>query len=167
MDFKACNFKLISFLLFLVMNPKIECLPRRQTLRPPLAPIASTPLCDAQIAVASRACSMIPFSTVSPPSPPSLLSEALPSPSPESPPSPLPRHGHRHSHSHSHSHQVHSQTPVEQECCHWIRAIDSVCVCNLLVYLPIFLSKPVHTYTVITDPSCNIAYTCPGRLMSV
>ncbi|KAK1352621.1 hypothetical protein POM88_053052 [Heracleum sosnowskyi] len=145
------------------MNPGIECLPRRQTPRPPLAPFRPTPLCDAQIAVASRACSMMPFSIVPPPSPPSLLSEELPSPSPDSPPSPSHRYGHRHRP--RHNHEVPSQTPVEQECCHWVRAIDSVCVCNLLVYLPVFLSKPAHTYTVITDPFCNIAYTCPGRLM--
>ncbi|XP_074347351.1 uncharacterized protein LOC141686200 [Apium graveolens] len=154
MDYKACNLKLTSFLLFLVMNPKIECFP----IRPPLAPIVPTPLCDAQIAVASSACSMMPFSTFPPPSP---LSQDLPAPSPNSPPSPL----HRSRHRHSHGHVVHSQTPAEQECCHWVRAIDNECVCNVLVHLPVFLSKPTHTYNVITDPSCNIAYTCPGRLM--
>ncbi|WOG83703.1 hypothetical protein DCAR_0102880 [Daucus carota subsp. sativus] len=155
MDYRVCKFKLAIFSLFLVMNPKIECLPRRQTPGPPLAPIRPTPLCDAQIAVASSACSMMPFSTIPPPTPLSLDS---PSPSPESPP---PSHRHRH----RHRHPGHRQTPVEHECCHWVRAIDSVCVCNLLVYLPVFLSKPAHRYTVITDPSCNVAYTCPGRLI--
>lgn len=161
MDFRVCNFKLGLYLLFLLMNPKIECFPTRQTPRPPLALIQPTPLCDAQIAVASSACAMMPFSTLPTASPPPPLSQDLLSPSPDSPPSPSHRHRHRH------RHEVPSQTPVEKECCHWLRAIDSECVCNMLVYLPVFLSKPAHTYTVITDPSCNIAYTCAGRLMLV
>lgn len=158
MDIKVDIPKLAFFVLFLVLNPKIECQMWMPPM-PPSPPLQPPPLCMSQFVLANHACSRLPFTPVSPPSPPTPPSPIRPS-SPGSPPSP----GHRHRH--RHRHQATSQTPVEQECCRWLQEIDSQCVCDLLVHLPVFLAKPIHKYTVMVDASCNVTYMCSGRLIS-
>ncbi|KAK3016240.1 hypothetical protein RJ639_006479 [Escallonia herrerae] len=92
-----------------------------------------------------------------------------PSPPPPSPPCssdcpPGPEHGHKHrQHEHGHRHE-HAETPVEADCCRWLNSVDDECVCDLLVYLPPFLSKPIHQYTVTVDSSCNVTFQCSSRL---
>lgn len=111
---------------------------------PTLPPFAPRPLCMSQFALANQACHFLPFNPVPPPSRPS-------------PPS-LPGHGHRHGHSGRQS--QHQETPVEQECCRWVKEVDSECVCDILVRLPLFLAKPMHRYIVHVDASCNVTYQC-------
>uniref|UniRef100_A0A6N2MD81 Uncharacterized protein n=1 Tax=Salix viminalis TaxID=40686 RepID=A0A6N2MD81_SALVM len=51
------------------------------------------------------------------------------------------------------------RTP-EENCCRWLNDVDAECVCELLVHLPPFLSKPPHEYTVKIDDSCTVSYSC-------
>lgn len=159
--------KIVLFIVFLVLSPKIECQIWMQPTAPmaPLPPIQPTPLCASQFALANHACAMLPFNPVSPPSPP--YPQAVPPPftesdAPESSPTP----SHRHRHRHSRRDTPPQQTPVELECCRWLQQIDSGCVCDLLVRLPVFLAKPVHQYTVRVDRSCSVTYSCSGRIIS-
>ncbi|CAK9175837.1 unnamed protein product [Ilex paraguariensis] len=145
-------------ILLLVLTPMTES----QLL--PLPPATSRPLCVSQFALVNSACTALPFYPDHPPPPPS-------------PPPPLPSHNeseHRHRHRHKHGHRhVHGHrhgwhglrgTPVEQDCCRWLKSMDSECVCDLLVYLPPFLSRPVHQYNVVVDDSCNVTFQCASRL---
>ncbi|GAA0172654.1 hypothetical protein LIER_26438 [Lithospermum erythrorhizon] len=50
------------------------------------------------------------------------------------------------------------------ECCRWLKAVDNECVCDVLVHLPSFLSRPVHLYNVLVDESCSVTFSCSSRL---
>ncbi|XP_020208900.1 uncharacterized protein LOC109793838 [Cajanus cajan] len=112
---------------------------------PPFIPLPSPslhPLCLSQLALVNYACAMLPLKAT----PPSL--PLTPSPSPSSPNA---DEGHR-------SHQ----TSQEDECCRWAREIDIQCVCEILVLLPPFLSKPLHQYSISIGESCKVTYSCGG-----
>ncbi|GAB2267962.1 hypothetical protein Dimus_002939 [Dionaea muscipula] len=102
-------------------------------------------ICSSQFVLASAACLSVPPAQLPPPSPPA--------------PSPQSSRAHRHR-----RHRRHHETENQQECCHWIRQIDNNCVCDLLVHLPVFLSRQVHNYTVYVDEACSVSFQCPGRL---
>lgn len=123
---------------------------------------ALRPLCLSQFALVNHACSMLPYSPLPPPAPPSPPTP----PAPAQPPCP-PKTGHRHGHHHRHRHT--SSAPVSaaaEECCRWLKEVDTQCVCDLLVRLPIFLAKPSHDYTVNVSEDCSVTYQCPGRVMN-
>ncbi|OIT08140.1 PREDICTED: zinc finger protein 827-like [Nicotiana attenuata] len=141
--------KIVLIVVFLVLHPSGS---RSQWV--PQPPIVTRPLCASQFALVNHACSLLPYNPGPPPSPPS------PPPPPPSPPSP-PERRHRHKHG---RHHVHKETPVEEECCRWMKQVDSECVCDLLVRLPPFLSRPVHQYTVVVDSSCNVTFECGSRI---
>ncbi|CAL5437020.1 hypothetical protein CsSME_00047170 [Camellia sinensis var. sinensis] len=130
-------------IIFVFNHPNVKC----QLLRRP-----SQPLCISQLALANHACSLVPHTGVPPPSPPSP-----PSPSPSEENSPTHGHGHRHRHRHR-------ESPIEHDCCRWLKEVDTACVCELLIRLPTFLSRPVHEYTVEVDETCSVTYACGGRL---
>lgn len=166
--------KLAVFLVFLVVQPRTnsQWVPR---------PVVPRPLCVSQFALASHACAFLPY--VPSPPPASLIAQHD---------SQKHRHhhnhehenGHQNNHTHEHEHEHerehedgqrhrhghrhrrhrHTVTPVEESCCHWLGAIDSECVCDVLVYLPAFLSKPVHQYTVLVKDSCNVTFQCASRI---
>ncbi|KAI3460864.1 hypothetical protein Pfo_017527 [Paulownia fortunei] len=140
---RAITLKLLASIVLLILYPKAESqwFPRRPT--PPINP---APLCATQLALVNRACSMLPCTPVPPPSPPS----------PPSPDGPDSRHHHRHGHGHGHGHE----TPAEEECCRWLKEVDSLCVCDLLVHLPPFLTRPVHNYTIVVDYVCDVTFEC-------
>ncbi|XVF72452.1 hypothetical protein PTKIN_Ptkin12aG0122500 [Pterospermum kingtungense] len=126
--------------------------------------ISRRPLCPNQFALANYACSMVPFVPFPPASPP----PALPSP----PPPGLEhrnghrRHGQRHRHGHRHSHRPpYHETPEQRYCCQWLKQVDTECVCDILVHLPVFLSKPSHRYTMVVDEACILTYWCDGRVI--
>ncbi|PIN25866.1 hypothetical protein CDL12_01383 [Handroanthus impetiginosus] len=176
----AITLQLLMALMLLVLYPKVESqwLPRQ-----PLPPVNHPPLCASQFALVNRACALLPYSPVPPPSPDA------------GPPSPSSldvlessrhdrrghghghghghgqehehRHDHGHSHSHRHSRHHHKETSVEADCCRWLKEVDNVCVCDLLVHLPPFLTRPVHNYTVIVDDSCNVTFQCGSRLVKL
>lgn len=126
------------------------------------APLNPPPLCASQFALVNHACSKLPYMPVPPPSPPS---PPLP---PPNPPSPDGSGSRRHSsHGHRHRGHRHRETPIEEECCRWVKEVDSVCVCELLVHLPPFLIKPVHNYTVIVDETCSVTFQCSSSLLPV
>lgn len=131
-----------------------------QSVRTP----SPTPLCATQFALVNHACTFLPYSPMPPPAPFG----------PPGPPSPLEllepedpewQHHHRHRHNHHHhGHKPHNPTPIEMDCCRWLREVDNVCVCDLLVHLPAFLARPAHEYTVVVTDACNITYSCSGRV---
>ncbi|KAL5796756.1 hypothetical protein ACOSQ2_001576 [Xanthoceras sorbifolium] len=158
--------KIHSLALLMVI---LALLPETQSQRPRPMPIPTVPLvppgplCASQLTLVNYACSMLPSSPAlpmshpSPPSPPSLPS--LPDDGYDS------RHIHGCEQGHGHRHRNGRQATREQEnCCRWLREVDNECVCDLLVHLPLFLSKPIHAYTVHVDASCNVTFTCGGRL---
>ncbi|KAJ4829139.1 hypothetical protein Tsubulata_011829 [Turnera subulata] len=81
-------------------------------------------------------------------------------------------HGHRHrkSHGSGHGHGQgfheggvgYSESPEERNCCRWLKDVDDECVCELLVHLPSFLARPLHEYSVVADPTCNVTFSCVG-----
>ncbi|KAL9227951.1 hypothetical protein vseg_003581 [Gypsophila vaccaria] len=111
-----------------------------------------------QFALVNHACSMLPYSPVSPPPPPPPSAP----PGVETPSTPGDSHRRRHHHKRRHNN---SPDPAVEECCRWLKEVDTQCVCDLLVRLPVFLAKPVHAYTVEVDPDCSVTYTCPGRVI--
>ncbi|KAF8006496.1 hypothetical protein BT93_K0709 [Corymbia citriodora subsp. variegata] len=155
-----------------LQQPTPSLLPKPFPLPPPQAP---QPLCASQFALVNHACSMIMPNPAPPPAPPSP---------PPVPPGPLPpppcpddksQHGHGHGHGHhherncqehrrGHGHQHRQPSPAEQDCCRWLKEVDSECVCDLLVHLPSFLTRPIHEYTVTVADLCNVTYSCGGRL---
>uniref|UniRef100_A0A2C9WQB5 Bifunctional inhibitor/plant lipid transfer protein/seed storage helical domain-containing protein n=1 Tax=Manihot esculenta TaxID=3983 RepID=A0A2C9WQB5_MANES len=83
-------------------------------------------------------------------------------------------HGHKHGHGHNHSHghgqehrhrHRHHESHAHGNCCRWLNELDDECVCDMLVRLPSFLSRHMHTYTLYLDETCNITYACEGRLL--
>ena len=158
--------KLITLALaFSALLPKME-----SQIRPPISlpPRTPPPLCASQFALANYACAMLPVTPGSPPSPSK--------PQPPSPGPPPPdddggdddhklRHRHRHGHGYRRKHR-HSRPPTLQEdnCCRWAREVDSQCVCEVLIRLPPFLTKPAHQYIVKIGDSCNVTYSCGGPI---
>lgn len=123
---------------------------------------ALRPLCLSQFALVNHACSMLPYSPLPPPSPSSPPTP----PALAQPPCP-PKNGHRHGHHHRHKHSSSTHVSVAaEECCRWLKEVDTQCVCDLLVRLPIFLAKPAHDYTVAVSDDCSVTYQCPGRVMN-
>ncbi|XP_004495224.2 uncharacterized protein [Cicer arietinum] len=113
------------------------------------------PLCAPQFALVSNACGMLSFT-------PGLLpSPILPPPSPSSPDDEGHKSDHHHHHRHRHGH--HSSTE-EDNCCRWAKEMDSRCVCEILVRLPPFLTRPLHQYSVVIGESCVITYSCGGPI---
>lgn len=148
------------------------------------------PLCASQFALATYACSLLPYSPLLPPLPP------VPTPPDDDDDDgdddndddgddgggddggdePQERHNHnhhghghrrkqrsrrhRHRHGHGHHHRSAPLTPQEDGCCKWLSQLDNQCVCDLLLRLPSFLLKPAHTYSVYVGASCNVTYTC-------
>lgn len=141
---------LLLFMVLMLLNPKIEC---QVIVRTPITP-CPRPLCISQFALANTACSQVPFNPSPPPAPPS----PPPTPLPPSPPGP-PHRQHHHGH-----HRHHEGTVVEQNCCHWLTAIDLECVCDVLVHLPPFLSRPMHQYTVSVGEVCSTTFVCSSRI---
>ncbi|KAJ6404025.1 hypothetical protein OIU84_012257 [Salix udensis] len=110
-----------------------------------LNPAPQRPLCVSQLALVNYACgSLLP----APPATASIPATAVfPADDDNS-------HGHGHRHGHSHG------GAQENNCCRWLNDLDEECVCELLVRLPPFLSKPRHEYTIKIDDSCSVSYAC-------
>lgn len=146
---------LFLFSMFLVVLPNdlVPQWPDVQKLSPPGR--RRPPLCSNLFALANYACAMVPFRPAlpSPPATPELgyhRNERSP-------------HGHMHSrHNHTHRYQ---ETSEQSYCCLWLKQVDTECVCDILVRLPIFLSKPVHQYSVVVDETCTVTYSCEGRVI--
>lgn len=142
----------MSIALLLALLPKME-----SNIRPRFPRVAAPqpPLCVSQFALANYACGRLPFTHVPPPSPPS----------PPYPPDDDNDHGHRRGHGHGHGHRHHHHgSPQENDCCRWVKEVDSQCVCELLLHLPPFLIKPRHEYTLVIQDSCNVTYSCGGPI---
>ncbi|CAN0890157.1 hypothetical protein LINGRAHAP2_LOCUS16288 [Linum grandiflorum] len=56
-------------------------------------------------------------------------------------------------------------SPAEENCCRWLKEMDSECVCDVLVRLPPFLAKPSHVYSVHVYDGCIITFSCSGRIV--
>ncbi|KEH40590.1 hypothetical protein MTR_1g032400 [Medicago truncatula] len=150
-------FKSLTLVLtFLAFAPKME-----SEIIPPvihLPPPALRPLCAPQLALVSYACGMLPYTPGSPSSP--ILPPLSPSSSNDGG-GHQSHHNHHHRHGHRHRHH---DTTQEDNCCRWARALDSRCVCEILVRLPPFLIRPLHTYSVVFGESCTVTYSCGGPI---
>jgi hypothetical protein len=93
--------------------------------------------------------------------PRSPASAILSSPSPSSPDNNEGHQSHHHRHGHKHRHH---RTTEEDNCCRWAKEMDSRCVCEILLRLPLFLTRPLHQYTVAIGESCNVTYSCGGPI---
>ncbi|KAK8485761.1 hypothetical protein V6N11_037032 [Hibiscus sabdariffa] len=76
------------------------------------------------------------------------------------------RHKHRHKHRHRHRHKPKKITPEQDYCCRWLKMVETDCVCDVLVHLPLFLSWHLHRYTVSVGEACRVTFLCGGRLRS-
>eukprot|EP00258_Populus_trichocarpa_P024101 XP_024440120.1 uncharacterized protein LOC18105302 [Populus trichocarpa] len=122
-------------------------------------PQPQRPLCVSQLALVNYACGTLL------PAPPAT---SLPSATAALPADDDNNHGHRHGHGHRHRnghrrggrHGHNHGGMLEQNCCRWLSDVDPECVCELLVRLPPFLSKPHHEYTVKINDSCSVSYSC-------
>ncbi|CAN1130812.1 hypothetical protein LINPERPRIM_LOCUS13440 [Linum perenne] len=56
-------------------------------------------------------------------------------------------------------------SPAEENCCRWLKEMDSECVCDVLVRLPPFLAKPSHVYSVHVYDGCVVTFSCSGRIV--
>ncbi|MCD9558847.1 hypothetical protein HAX54_016475 [Datura stramonium] len=121
----------------------------------PWPPVAPRPLCLSQFALVNHACQFLPYTPLPPTPPVPPVSDPSPSPEPSQellpPPPPPPS-------------SANIGTPIEDECCRWMRSVDSVCVCALLAHLPTFLSRPVHQYTTVPHPACSVTFVCSSSL---
>ncbi|KAL1559683.1 hypothetical protein AAHA92_09998 [Salvia divinorum] len=102
------------------------------------------PLCVSQLALVNGACGQLPYA----PLPPSGEAES---------------EQHRH---HRQRREGHVETAKEEECCRWLKEVDNVCMCDLLVHLPPFLTRPVHEYKVVVYDSCELSFSCASRLVN-
>ncbi|KAL0435766.1 UNVERIFIED_CONTAM: hypothetical protein Sradi_0284500 [Sesamum radiatum] len=161
---RAITLQLVLTLMLLVLYPTAES---KWIPHHPLPRVDPPPLCASQLALVNHACAMLPYTRVPPPSP--LTPDS--------------RHHHHHGHDHGHGHDHdhdhghghghghrhskhgHKETTIEEDCCRWLKELDDVCVCELLVRLPPFLTRPVHNYTVGVDDICNITFACGSRLV--
>ncbi|KAG6418751.1 hypothetical protein SASPL_120956 [Salvia splendens] len=139
--------KLVAATILLLLtlyptSPQAQWLPRRS----PSLPDPPRPLCVSQIALVNRACGQLPYAQ-------------LPTPSGE-----VESNQHRHHHHHERE-EGHVETEKEEECCRWLKEVDNVCVCDMLVHLPPFLTRPVHEYKVVVDDGCEVSFGCASRLV--
>ncbi|XP_054800584.1 uncharacterized protein LOC129304807 [Prosopis cineraria] len=147
---KVTNLLTIVGVALLALVPKMES-------QHTGAPTEPRPLCASQYALANYACVRLPFTPGTPPSPPSRDDDH----------SHRHRHGHGHGHRHRHRHHHHHHhhhTSQEENCCRWVREVDSQCVCEVLLHLPPFLVRPLHQYTVTVGDFCNVTYSCGGPI---
>ncbi|KAG6429153.1 hypothetical protein SASPL_107195 [Salvia splendens] len=120
-------------------------------------PRRPTPLCVSQLAIVNRACGRLPYARVNPPS--------LPSPPAREGEGEV-ESGHHHHHHHRQPREGYVETAQEGECCRWVKEVDTECVCDLLVHLPPFMTRPLHEYKVIVDDSCEVSFSCASRLVN-
>lgn len=120
----------------------------------PVPPVIShRPLCTSQFTLVNHACAFLPFT---------------PTPHHHPPPSPQSNNHHgrrrRQRRHRRHRGRHHHESPVQQDCCRWLKEVDDECVCDLLVHLPPFLSRPLHQYTVMVDDTCSVTFQCGSRI---
>ncbi|KAK4338743.1 hypothetical protein RND71_043230 [Anisodus tanguticus] len=146
---------IVSTLLFLVIH-----LGGSNCQFMPWPTIVYRPLCLNQFALVNHACRLLPYSPLPPPSP----SSPPPPPPPGPTPSPAPSPEEEEPLPPSPPSPAYVETPAEEECCRWMKSVDSECVCALLAHLPTFLTRPIHHYTTIVDPSCSVAFMCSSTI---
>ncbi|KAI9118971.1 hypothetical protein K1719_009646 [Acacia pycnantha] len=118
----------------------------------PGSPTESRPLCAAQFSIVNSVCSSLPFMR----RPPSLPAHAD---------NDEEEHGHNGGrHRHRHHDRRREISDQEESCCRWAKAVNSQCVCELLLLfrLPTFLMRPSHQYTLAIGESCEVTYSCSG-----
>ncbi|XP_050238637.1 uncharacterized protein LOC126688103 [Mercurialis annua] len=116
-------------------------------------PQPQRPLCVSQLTLANYACGRLPITPSSEYLAESPLSDIV-----------FPDDDQRLGVMASRRHDRHHEDLPTNDCCRWLNDLDDECVCELLVHLPPFLARPIHQYTVIVGSSCNVTYSCSGRL---
>ncbi|GMH26002.1 hypothetical protein Nepgr_027845 [Nepenthes gracilis] len=129
--------------ILLVVVPELDSQPTPET------PPVYQPLCVTQLTLVNHACSVIPYTPLQPHK--------------STPPSSSPSHHHHHHRRHHEQRHHYHHTVEEQECCRWLRALDPPCVCDVIGQLPVFLSRPLHNYTIYVYEDCVVTYECEGQ----
>ncbi|MBA0860369.1 hypothetical protein Goshw_016935 [Gossypium schwendimanii] len=125
-------------------------LPQRpQLMAPP------RPLCASQFSLVNYACAALPLTPFSPPPPRNRNHSRSRSRSRSNSRRRSRKHRRRHGH---------REAEMQSYCCQWLKQVDTECVCDVLVHLPTFLSRPNHRYTVVVDDTCTVNYSCGGRI---
>ncbi|KAI9080265.1 hypothetical protein K1719_037659 [Acacia pycnantha] len=149
---KVINLITILGVALLALVPKMESMPIR-------VPTEPRPLCASQFALANYACARLPFTRGTPPSPPSP-----PDDGDDDDDGDHDGDDHNLSHRQRHRHHRHHHTDQEEDCCRWVKQVDSQCVCEFLLRLPPFLVRPVHEYKITLGDFCNATYYCGGPI---
>ncbi|KAB2003444.1 hypothetical protein ES319_D11G132200v1 [Gossypium barbadense] len=136
-------------LVFVAMPVKLP--QRPQLMAPP------RPLCASQFSLVNYACAALPLTPFSPPPPRNRNHSRSRSRSRSRSNSRRRSRKHRRRHGHR-------ETEMQSYCCQWLKQVDTECVCDVLVHLPTFLSRPNHQYTVVVDDTCTVNYSCGGRI---
>ncbi|KAK4281142.1 hypothetical protein QN277_012667 [Acacia crassicarpa] len=134
-------FRLLTMTVtFLALVPVREC-------HIPGSPTESRPLCAAQFSIVNYVCSSLPF-VRRPPSLPAHSDDDE-------------EHGHNGGR-HRHHDRRWENSDHEESCCRWAKAVNSQCVCELLLLfrLPTFLMRSSHQYTLAIGESCEVTYSC-------
>ncbi|XP_049411970.1 pectinesterase inhibitor 10-like [Solanum stenotomum] len=123
-------------------------------------PAVPRPLCLSQFSLVNNACQFLPLTPLPPPGPAPAL-RPVPTFSPAPGPAPAPGLVPTFSPAPAPPTSLgYTQTPAEEECCRWMKAVDSECVCSLLTHLPTFLARPIHQYTTLAHATCSVTFTC-------
>lgn len=152
---------MISAFLVLMHTLKSEFAPPTPN---PRTPAPFHPFCISQFALANHACASVAYGPVSHPfsaQNDSVLFDKLSHGGHHSE-----GHEHRHHRRRRHNHHHNLEAEAAKECCRWMKAIDDFCICDMLIRLPNFLSRPVHRLMVVIDDGCKVVYKCPGRLLT-
>ncbi|KAK9161288.1 hypothetical protein Syun_007629 [Stephania yunnanensis] len=112
----------------------------------PPSPPPPQPLCLSQYALVNQACSVIPSANNHTRPNAGELNDPL------------------MDNNREHHHHRRNRLPEAEECCKWLKEMDDLCVCELLVRLPPFMRRIGHAYTVTVLDSCNVTYVCDGQL---
>lgn len=124
-------------------------------------PAVPRPLCLSQFSLVNNACQFLPLTPLPPPGP-APAPRPVPTFSPAPGPAPAPAPGLVPTFSPAPAPPTslgYTQTPAEEECCRWMKAVDSECVCSLLAHLPTFLARPIHQYTTLAHATCSVTFT--------
>ncbi|KAK6937497.1 hypothetical protein RJ641_031005 [Dillenia turbinata] len=168
MVMETCNLLIFILMAVVVMTPNLRGELGPATFaggswpksKEPAPWSSSRPLCLSQFALVNHACSVLPFTPIPPPDQQGfeLEHDQHEHESNRDDHKGRRKHGVGH-HSHGPRHRT---TPIEDDCCKWLKQVDSICVCKLLVHLPPFLTSPAHAFSITVDDTCSVTFTCSG-----
>ncbi|KAL4383048.1 hypothetical protein GQ457_15G022520 [Hibiscus cannabinus] len=169
--FSRCMMKKPGIPMVLLASMFLVALPIQLPIMPPrreLPPPHLHPLCVSQLTLVNYACGTVPlvpspfFSSDTPDEGNGTESRRRGDGNRAGTRQGGERHNRRR-HEHKHEQRPKEMTPEQAYCCRWLKMVDADCVCGVLARLPLFLSWPLHRYTVSVEEACIVTYSCGGR----